>query len=216
MKRIATALIVTAAACSLTGCYYVSIHPLVTADVRVYEPRLVGTWIEDGNDEDSLTFAPAHPQYPTHYTVDISAEGRTVRLVGELARIDGQLVLDLTLGDNAGQCPLLTEDGPFMAYAIPGHSFVRIVLEADALRTEMLDSGWLDEGITEKRVTIAHEHLAGDGDPHAPGEKDVHGSGPRDRVVLTASSRDLQALVRTHGKAGLFFTAEPGRFLRRK
>lgn len=215
MKRIATALIVTAAACSLTGCYYVSLHPLVTADVRVYEPGLVGTWVEDGNGQDALTFAPANPQYPTHYLVDVSDEGRTVRLVGELARIDGQLVLDLTIGNNAGQCPLLTEDGLFMGHAIPGHSFVRIVLEADALKTEVLDSGWLDEAITEKRVTIAHEHLAGDGDPHAPGEKDVHGQ-RGDRVVLTAPSRDLQALVRTYGKAGLFFTAEPGRYLRRK
>ncbi|MEW5983143.1 MAG: hypothetical protein AB1806_12355 [Acidobacteriota bacterium] len=212
MTRAMTLIVTVAAAILLGGCY-VSLHPLVSDEVRVYEPGLVGTWVATGDKDDTWTFRPAGAKSPTGYDIDIVEDRRTARFSGTLARIDGLLILEIKPGDNGAQCALLDEHEWFQMHVIGVHSFMRIGLGGDRLRLHLVDAEWLDAAIAAKRIAIAHEHLDDD-DPHAPGQPDVHSD--RDRLLLTAPTSDLQALVRAHGKAGLFDEDDPGEFTRRR
>jgi hypothetical protein len=185
----------------------------VTDDVRVYDAKLVGTWEAKDDKADTWTFTPASAESPTRYDIDIVDDGRAARFSGELARIDGQVVLDLELGDNDGRCDVLNNDW-FKMHTIGVHSFMRLSLEGDTLKLSVVDGDWLDDAIEAKRIAIAHEHVDSDVNPHAPGGKDVHSG--KDRILLTAPTKELQALVRAHGKSGLFDADDGGEFTRRR
>lgn len=212
MRRARMLATMIAATISLGGCY-VSLHPLVTDDVRVFEPRLVGTWESKGDKADTWTFRPAGGESPSRYDIEIVDDGHAAQFSGELARFDGLLVLDLKLGDNEQQCGSLDNDW-FQMHVVGVHSFMRVGLDGDNLTLNLLDGDWLDEAIEAKKMVIAHEHVDDNHNPHEAGGQDVHGSD--DRKLLTAPTRELQALVRTFGKAGLFDADEAGDFTRRR
>jgi len=212
MRRATTVATMIAATVALGGCY-VSLHPLVTDDVRVFEPKLVGTWESKDDKADTWTFRPAGGEPPSRYDIEIVEDGRTALFSGELARFDGVLVLDLKLGDNEKQCGSL-DNGWFKMHVVGVHSFMRVGLDGGTLKIELVDADWLDDAIEAKKVVIAHEHVDDDRNPHETGAKDVHGSD--DRKLLTAPTRELQALVRAHGKSGLFDADEAGEFTRRR
>lgn len=197
MRRLLTSLVTVLAALSLGGCY-VSLHPLVTDDVRVFEPALAGTWESREDKGDTWTFTAAGTPTPDRYDIVIAEDGRSARFAGELARFDGLLVLDLSPGENEAACELLKHDWVRL-HTVGVHSFLRVGLEGDRLTLRMLDAEWFDKAIGDGRVRIAHERLD-----------------DRDRTLLTASSRDLQALVRAHGASGLFDMDDAGEFTRRR
>lgn len=204
MKRTLMTLVLAAAALLSAGCY-VSLHPLVTDDVRVFEPALVGTWQEADDAKNTWTFKPATPVSPTRYEIEITEDGQVARFSGKLARIDGLLVLDLEPGDNDDQCSLLGSHDWLQMHLVGVHSFLKIGLDGDSLSLSLVDAKWLDRAIADRTVRIAHERI----DDDSPGSHDG-------RVLLTASPPDLQALVRAHGRSGLFDESDPGRLVRKR
>ncbi len=116
---------------ALGGCY-VSLQPLLTDDVRVYEPKLVGTWDAKDDKDDIWTFTPAGEKAPRGYNIEIVEDGRAAQFSGELARLDGLLVLDLELADSETPDALLDDVWTHM-HVVGVHSFVRIILEGDSL-----------------------------------------------------------------------------------
>ena len=212
MRRATTLAMMVAAAAALGGCY-VSLHPLVSDDVRVFEPKLAGTWESKDDKGDTWTIRPAGGEPPSRYDIEIVEDGHAAQFSGELARVDGLLVLDVKLGDNEKQCASFDNDW-FKMHVVGVHSFMRVGLDGDSLKLEPVDADWLDGAIEAKKIVIAHEHVDDNHNPHESGAKDVHGSD--DRKLLTAPTRDLQALVRTFGKSGLFDADEAGDFTRRR
>lgn len=197
MRRILTSLVTVFAALSLAGCY-VSLHSLVTDDVRVFEPALAGTWEARDDKTDTWTFTPSGRPSSDRYDIVIVEDGRTAQFAGELARLDGLLVLDLSVGDNEEACALLKHDWVRL-HTVGVRTFMRVGLDGDRLTLRMIDADWLDAAIKDGKVRIGHERLD-DGD----------------RTLLTASPRDLQALVRGHGASGLFDMDDAGEFVRRR
>lgn len=203
MKRTVMTLVLAGAAAMTSGCY-VTLHPFVTEDVRVYEPALAGTWIDPADNNETWTFTPARASSPEHYIVEITDDGRVARFTGELARIDDLLVLDLAPGDNEEQCGLL-DHGWFQMHIVGVHSFMRVRLDGDTLELSLVDTDWLDDAIERTTVTIAHERI----DRLVSNEHDT-------RRLLTASPKDMQALVRAYGRSGLFDESDPGRLVRQR
>ncbi len=197
MRRLLTSFVTVLAAVSLGGCY-VSLRPLVTDDIRVFEPALAGTWEGRDDADDVWTFKAAGGPSPDRFDIVIVEDGRSARFAGELARINGLLVLDLSVADNEEACDLLQHDW-IRLHTVGVHTFLRVGLEGDRLTLRMLDAEWLDKAIGDGKVRIAHERL-----------------GDRDRTLLTAPSRELQALVRAHGASGLFDVDDAGEFVRRR
>ena len=158
-------------------------NPLYTDDTLVahdaFNPNLAGVW--------------ANPEKPDLGTWQfIEAEGSAYRLI---IREKGQsLIVDpevdgifeahlLRLGDHL-ILDVYPEEPPsvnefYKAHVIPMHSFMKVTLEGHVLSLADFDSEWLQDGIDTGRIDIRHER--------------------RDEmIVLTAPTRDLQALILRH------------------
>jgi hypothetical protein len=219
-----------ALAVSASGCY-VSLHPVVTKDIRVFEPALVGSWEEKGNtDPEVWVFKPTPADEPEAYIVEITqmeskpfSDERpapvTASFDGRLGRLGDLLVLEIVPDRKKALGPL--EEHELVASSlVPAYTFFRVRLEKETLTLMAVDSKWMDKAIASKAIQVPHEHLDTDANPHEGSQPDLHlpRSGPegQDFVLLTAPTGQLQALVRQHGKSGLFDEENAGEFVRRK
>lgn len=226
MTRKLAVLAIVSTSILVSGCF-VALHPLVTPDVRVYEPALVGTWQEPGDTGDAWSFKPEPAEHPEGYLVEITEHHRnggeqgakplTATFDGKLGRFGDVLVLDLQADQDRTFGPL-KDHGMLTVSLVPAHVLFRVKVADARLVLSGIDPKWLDRAIAEKKVTIAHEHIGSDDNPHDPGKQDSHSTsgGSEDWILLTAPTRDLQALVRTHGKAGLFQADDDSGVLVRK
>jgi hypothetical protein len=69
---------------------------------------------------------------------------------------------------------------------VPVHNFYRVALESETLRFGGLRITWLKDALAQKKITVSHANF------RPPGER-------QDRVVLTASTRELHGLLRQIG-----------------
>jgi hypothetical protein len=230
MKDRLLAAIALALAASASGCY-VALHPLVTTDVQVFEPSLVGTWEEESETSpDVWVFKPAPADKPVAYTVDITqvlskpfSDERpapvTAAFDGRLCRIGDLLVLEI-VPDRKKLLGPLEEHGFVASSLVPAYTFFRVRFGGDVLTLMPVDQEWMDRAIAAKAIQIAHEHLDADTNPHEEGQGDLHpdSSAPEGEawVLLTASTSRLQALVREYGRSGLFDQGDAGEFVRKK
>lgn len=179
--RAGAALLAAAATLLLGGCWTLSLHPLYSDDV-VLEPGLEGRWgdpEEPGGEtweflRDSERSYRLIVREENVTTVDPARDGLfNVRLV----RLGGGLYADIF--------PEAVETVPdfYEAHVIRGHCFARLRLEGDALHASFLDEDWLREGLKSGRFALGHERCRG-------------------RIVLTASTEELQAFVAEHGAEG--------------
>jgi hypothetical protein len=216
-----------AASILASGCF-VALHPLVTPEVRVFEPALVGTWEEPGGDnKDVWAFKPEPARRPAGYLVEVTEQQRpagnkaatplTATFTGTIGRFGDLLVLDLLVDRERSLGPL-KDHGMLMFSLVPAHVLFRVRLDGDRLLLSGLDAKWLDKAIAEKKVTVAHEDIGEEDDPHEPGRQDTHSPSATSAewILLTAPTHELQALVRQHGKSGLFSEEDPGALVRKR
>jgi hypothetical protein len=159
-------LVVSAIALLLAGCVVPSLHPLFTEEDLVFDPNLVGTWAEDG-DEDTWTFQEAGDNA---YEFTYTEKGTPAQFQAHLARLDKFLFLD-----TYPQEPDIEND-LYKLHLIPAHNFFKIWIKGDTLRLASLDPDWLKDMIDQKKVNIAHERVD-------------------DSIVLTAPTKALQDFV---------------------
>ncbi len=167
----------------LSGCWTLSMNPLYTEDSLVahdaLDPNLAGVW---GN--------PEKPDAETWQFIE--ADGNSYRLIIREKEqsllvnpeVDGVFEAHLLrLGDHMF-LDVYPEEPPsvnefYKAHVIPMHSFMKVKLEGHVLTLSDFDAEWLEEGIEQGTIDIRHER--------------------RDEmIVLTASTRDLQALILAH------------------
>lgn len=147
----------------ISGCVVTSLHPLFTEKDVIFDPALIGTWVEE-NEKETWTFQKAGD-----YTYDLFYEGE-----GESAKFEAYLVRlrKFEFLDIYPREPEIKNDF-YKLHLIPAHTFSRIWKDGDVLRIAMLDPDWLKGLIAQKKVKIAHERLD-------------------DRIILTASTKELQ------------------------
>jgi hypothetical protein len=150
----------------IVGCVP-SLHPLFTEKELVFEPVLVGTWLEE-KEEDIWTFQKSgHNAYELIYTRD----GNPSKFAAHLIRLGKFLFLDIYPKD-----PEIKTNDFYKIHLIPAHTFLRIWIEKDGLRLAMLSKDWLEKMMTQKKINLPHERL--------------------DKlIVLTASTKALQEFV---------------------
>lgn len=160
-----------------TACTVRSLQPLYTEKDLIFDPKLLGMWAKS----DDLVIFQRYEE--NSYTVRV---GESPKLMGRLVKLGGELFLDLT--------PAETDD----AFNIPGHLFVKIRVDGDALQTALLDADWVENAADYGALGLSHFRIGG-------------------KVVLTASPKELQAFVaRYAGDGGAFKNEEyrrvdPGR-----
>lgn len=149
-----------------------SLHPLYTEKDVTFDPTLVGVWSEKDK-TDTWTFKKSGDNA---YELIITEDGAPGKFEVHLVRLGDLLFLDLYPEDPA------IEHNFYKSHLIPAHTFLGIQIdkEKDVVRIAAMQPDWLEEAIDSKKVTIAHERL---------------GEGDESRIILTASTKELQEFV---------------------
>ena len=153
-----------------TGCIVTSIHPFYTENVIISDADLVGEWTkEDG--EGSLIFTQDGEK---KYKLILQEENDTLRFEVHLFKLQQQLFLDLY--------PLSSEkeDETFWGlHFLPLHSILFVKQIEPTFQFASLGQQWLKNQIKNDSLCVAHETVG-------------------DRIILTASSKDLQKFLVSH------------------
>jgi hypothetical protein len=174
-KKIAAPLIAILLLCLLAACGPVlSIHPLYTDKDVVFDPGLVGTWIDPTDKDEPISFerGPGDSYKAiTRLVNDVNVEQI---FEARLVKLNGRLFLDAVQTKNR-----ISGKEEDMGIAIPGHLFARVSIQGDTLGLDLLDEDWIKDQLEAGKISIAHEDEG-------------------DNVVLTASTADLQKFVVAH------------------
>jgi len=176
----------------LAGCYTLSLHPLYTEKEVIFEQKLLGTWGDPKESDETWTFtqgsrnayrlvirnegleaadsAPGPGEYSLITEIDPVRDGI---FEVHLLKLDGHMFIDIY--------PEEPEIGNelFKAHVIPAHSFARVKISSDSFSLALFNAGWLEESIKHGRVKIDHT------------DRD-------NTVVLTAKTAELQDFILKH------------------
>jgi hypothetical protein len=180
------------AACAaiLSGCSVPSLNPLYSKDVMADDPGLEGAW---GTDKGEV-FAKVARTGPGEYTVAAALMGddsderpRPEVLTARLVKLGESTFIDLVLHE--GQRSDLTRDHNFLA--VRTYQVLKFKRDGDTLTVWGPEYDRYKSLLTSGEAKLSHAELA-----DAAGGPDL---------VVTASTRDLQAFFKAHaGDEALF------------
>jgi hypothetical protein len=180
----------------LAGCVpIVSLHPLFTKENIVFEEKLLGTWVKDANDpEVTWVFSRLDPaaaegilepwrdELDRFYRLSITDEdGRKGTFAACLVRLGERLFLDV-LPD---RFPSDEQDIEKMKlvyngfFFVPVHTFIRVDAIGEELAIRITDDERFKDLIEAEPTAVRCEEV-------------------NERIVLTASTAQLQAFVANH------------------
>ena len=153
----------------LSGCVP-SLHPLFSDNEIIFDANLVGKWSEP-NSSDSWEFKPAaNKKYEFIYT-----DGRGIgKFDARLGKIGSSTFLDIFPEE-----PNLTENDFYKVHLLPAHSFIKIELSKDRLKFGVMNPDSVKKLLKSDPNIIKHEQT--------------------DRIILTASTKELQAFIQKYG-----------------
>jgi hypothetical protein len=157
----------------LAGCIP-SLQPLYTEKDLIFDPSLVGAWSD--SKETWLYEKDGEKAYRLTYT---DADGKKGEFQAHLLKLGDWKFLDL-YPDEAG----LKSDNRndfYNFHYVPVHTFFKISQISPVLQMSVLKGEWLEELLKADPKAIRHEEV-------------------KDRVVLTASTKELQAFVLQHAR----------------
>jgi hypothetical protein len=126
----------------MTGCTLRSLQPLYTEKDLIFEPQLLGMWVEEGDKSDDLLIFQKYED--NAYSVRF---GDQLKLRAHLMKLGGELFLDVT--------PAETDD----AFNIPGHLFVKIRVNGDTLQTALIESDWAVHAADAGTLGLSHVRI---------------------------------------------------------
>jgi len=170
---------------ALAGCYVQSLHTLASDDVMTFDAELVGTWVAEEDEE--FVFTLIDTTRGT-YALLCDESGSQARFDAFLVELGGSTFLDIYPEEPQ------TENGFYKDHLMRVHNILKLQRDADTLWVADFDAEWLATMIAQKKVTIDHVPLDG-------------------AVLLTATTKDLQNLVRKYAKTPEALT-EPVRLRR--
>lgn len=152
------------------GCVPLSLYPFYTEKDLVFESALIGSW-NSGDSNDEVVFEKAGANGYVLISRDSTGETHfDVRLF----KLGGKLFMDLyPQGLCGGRNALLEE------HLVQGHSLLRVNQIEPTLITASLNDTWMKERMKENPKALAHVLTD-------------------DRLVLTASTEELQAFLLKH------------------
>jgi len=177
------------AAC-LAGCVP-SLHELYTKDTLVYDPALVGTWQE----EKALWHFTGDPNTKAYQLVITEQDEKRgpleSKLEAHLVELDGKRYLDLFPQKDVE----LNVGDWFRTNLLRAHTFLKTEIKNGKLLLSVMDLDTVEKMIEKNPGLVKHEKT-------------------EDRVVLTASPKELQEFIKKNTAAEKFF-GEPAELKRR-
>ncbi|MEW6158370.1 MAG: hypothetical protein AB1813_13120 [Verrucomicrobiota bacterium] len=171
----------TLAAVIFTGCVLTSVYPFYTNQDVVFEPKLIGDWVEPKENDDATpstwTFARGTGN---DYKLAVGKPGEKTEFETHLFKLQEVLFLDLK--------PTKEEDD-----FIPPHYLMRVV-SLEPLKLAVISDKWMKQHLKENPKALRHLITKVD-----PDNKDNY------RLVLTADTFELQKFLVKHlNTEGLF------------
>lgn len=173
------------------GCGAQSVNPLASDEVTAVDDGFIGVWDEDDGKLAFTVTSPDAGRHAYHVTINKKGEGAAaglneMKLDCILADVNGHRYADLTTAEANGEA--LEKLGA--GFVIPVHQFVGVKREGDSLSFWMVDAKYLKDPLGRKELTLDHTLVE---------EKDL---------LLTASTRDLQAFFGAHARDRKLFPEE--------
>jgi hypothetical protein len=175
----------------LGGCVPVlSLHSLYTEKEVTFDEKLLGTWVQDNN-ESTWEFKRADEPNNAYKLIFSDKEDQKGSFVAHLVKLKNKLFLDLY----PAELPWNEDEPNNMDWAynslflVPAHTFLKI----HSIEPE-LKLGWITDDVMKellKENPNAVKHMLVD-----------------DRVVLTASTKELQAFALKYADDSKVFSAE--------
>ncbi len=170
---------------ALGGCIP-SLHGIYTQKDLVFRPALVGVWARDDSPERWEFTRRGENAYGFVFS---DRQGRTGRFVAHLAKVGESLFLDFYPEETT-----IAENDFYKWHFLPLHTFYRVEFAETSFSLSSLDYGWLKELLKTEPGALRHEAVDG-------------------KIVLTASTAELQAFVIKHADTEGAFT-KPVKFVR--
>lgn len=175
------------------GCVPVmSLRPLYTKENVVFDKKLLGTWVDDPNDpEITWQFKSIDKPENAYKLIFTGEDGMKGSFVAHMLKLQDKLFLDVY----PSELPWDPEDPneiewPYNTlFLIPTHTFVQIDSAGPRLKMRLMLETQLKKLLEEDPDAI--EHVA-----------------VEDRLILTASTKELQAFVLKYADGDKVFTDE--------
>ena len=177
----------------LVGCGPVmSLHPLYNKEDVVFEKKLLGAWVGDSNtNKTTWEFkCPNEPQ-KAYELIFTDGEGQKGSFEVYLVKLDNKLFLDIY----TALSPLeIAEPNsvkwPYnQFFFVPAHTFIKVDSVEPQLRMRLTNDEEMEKLLKEDPNAVKHELV-------------------EDRIILTASTKELQAFVLRYADDKRVFTEE--------
>jgi hypothetical protein len=175
----------------LGGCLPVmSLHPLFTEKDLTFDEKLLGTWVDDSN-ETTWQFTDANKPRKAYKLIFTDKDGKKGTFVAHLVKLEKRLFLDVF----PNQLPWDEKDlnktqWPYNNFfLIPAHTFIKVNAIEQQLKLQLTDDDELNKLLKDDPNAVEHTTV-------------------EDRLLLTASTKELQKFVLKYADDSRLFTEE--------
>ena len=177
----------------LGGCVpVVSLHSLYTKENVVFEEKLLGTWVDDPNSpETTWEFNRIEESKNAYKLIFSDDKGQKGSFVANLVKLQNKLFLDV-YPDELPWEPDDPNEAKWLYnsfFLIPVHTFIKIDSIEPQLKMRLTDDDKMAKLLKEDPNAVKHTSI-------------------EDRLILTASTKELQAFVLKYAEDNRVFTNE--------
>ena len=176
----------------VAGCVP-SLNPLYTDKDVVFEPALVGVWAEKEDSEETWAFEKAGDKA---YKLVYTEKGKKGEFKVHLVKLGNTLFLDLYPDDTA--LKEIDRNDFYKSHLLLAHTFAKVTQIEPRLQMAFFNPDWLKKLLEKDPKAVRHEKI------------------DEDRIVLTASTKELQGFVLEHANTKDAFGDEPSNLKRIK
>ena len=165
----------------LTGCIP-SLHSLYTEKDTVFDERLLGDWLTD---DPKWEWKFEKHSDPNSYKLTVTDDEGKGEFIAHLVKLNDMLFIDLYPGEpqSLKSCDL------WQFHVLPVHTFMKVEqIEPIAAKMRMMNPKKMQEMLENDPNVIKHEIIEDD------------------RIVLTASTNELQEFMKKHANDEDFFS----------
>lgn len=181
------------AAVLLGGCVPVmSLHPLFTEEDTLFDKKLLGTWVDDPNSPDTTwEFRDINEPKNAYKLIFTDEEGKKGSFVARLVRLQDKLFLDVYPSELPWDVNDPDKmDWPYNAFfLIPAHTFLKIDSVEPQLKMRLTLESEMKDLLKEEPNAVKHTFVG-------------------DRLVLTATTKELRAFILKYADDKRLFTGD--------
>ncbi len=167
-------------AATLGGCIPImSVNPLYTKSDVIFEQKILGTWVDDPNSPDTTwEFSRMDEPNNAYKLIFTDEEGRKGFFEAYMVKLVGKLFLDVLPGEMPWDIEdPNTVDWPYNTFfLLPSHTFIKVDSIEPELKLRTTANSSMEEFLQEHPDAVEHIVV-------------------EDRIVLTASTKELQAFI---------------------